>query len=552
MEDISYQRKNTKKVFFSGVIALSVASITVKVLGLLFKIPIANILSAESLESGVGLGYFSSAYTVYTWLFMVATSGLPTGISIAISECRAEGWRSGIERLFRKTRRLFLLIGLCLFLLLFFFSRGIAFLIGNSESALSMAVIAPTLLFISVSSVYRGFFYGHQVMLPPALSEVVEAFGKLFFGTAGAYYAYVKGESAEVVAAFAVLGVTLGVFLGMMFLIIMKWRYDRKGKFSLLSEEKEPPEDKKMRVTRVLRLSVPITLASSVMSLTGLIDVATMMSRLQSIGYSASEASALYGTYSMLAVPLYNLPVVLLSPLISSVIPLLAARFVRGEALSVKRMVESVLRIVSLFIIPASLGVSLFSYEILSLFYDENASAIAAPLLSVLASATFFLGLLTVTNAILQANRLAGKTVVSMSIGALVKLVFGFFLVGNADIGMYGVPISTVLCYLVILVIDLALLAKHLSVVPRFFQTFIRPFCIAAVSVLLGRFFIYPSVSSVAPMFVATVLSISAVAVIYLLLLLFCRAVSGSDVLLLPGGKKIQKVLQKKKLLSED
>lgn len=551
MEDTSYQ-KSTKKVFFSGVIALSIASITVKILGLLFKIPIANILSDERLGNGVGLGYFSSAYTVYTWLFMVATSGLPTGISIAISECRAEGWKSGIDKLFRSTRRLFLLVGTVLFLGMFFFSRGIAWLIGNSESALSMSVIAPTLLFVAVSSVYRGFFYGHQVMLPPAISEVIEAFGKLFFGTAGAYYAYSKGESAEVVAAFAVMGVTVGVFLGMIFLILMKHRYDKKGKFSLLAEEKELPKGKTMRVSRVLRLSVPITLASSAMSLTGLIDVGTMMSRLQSIGYSASEASALYGTYSMLAVPLYNLPVVLLSPIVSSVIPLLAARFAAGDRNSVKRMIESVLRVVSLFIIPASLGVSAFSYEILTLFYDDNASAIAAPLLSVLAAATFFLGLLTVTNAILQSNRMAGKTVISMSVGAAVKLILGFFLVGNADIGMYGVPISTVLCYLVILVIDLALLAKHMAVVPKFFQTFIRPFCIAALSVLFGRFLVFYYISLVIPAAFATLVSIVAVALMYLLLLLLCRAIRGSDVLLLPGGKRIHRILQKKKLISED
>jgi len=91
-----------------------------------------------------------------------------------------------------------------------------------------------------------------------------------------------------------------------------------------------------------------------------------------------------------------------------------------------------------------------------------------------------------------------------------------------------------------------------MAVVPKFFQTFIRPFCIAALSVLFGRFFVFSYLRTVFPEAISTVASIASVALMYLLLLLICRAIRGSDVLLLPGGKKIHRILQKKKLISED
>ncbi len=555
MDRPSTCRPSAKRLFLSGVLALSVANITVKLLGLIFKIPVANILSAEALGNGEGLGYFSSSYTVYTWLFMVATSGLPNGISIVISEARASGRHADASRVFRSTLFTFSLIGCGLFALMFFGSGGIASLIQNEGAAPAMAAIAPTLLFISVASVYRGYFYGFQTMLPCAVSEVIEAVFKLVFGWSGAFFAYQKGYSAPVVAAFAISGVTIGVFLGLVFLVFAKRYYEKKGRLAIadsLPTSPLPTEDRTgSALRRVLALSVPITLASSVMSLTGLIDVGTMMGRLQGIGYTPAEASALYGTYTMLAVPLYNLPVVLLSPISSSVIPLLTGYLAAGKRTAAKRVTESMLRIVLLFVIPASIGMSVFSYEILSLFYAPSRSAVAAPLLSLLSAATFLLGILTVSNAVLQANRMAGKTVISMSIGAAVKLVSGVLLVGNPRIGIYGVPLGTVLCYLVIVAINFGFMAKHLSVYPSVLGGIFRPFLAAGGAVLVGRYLLYPPLVTCLTARLATLISVAAVALMYLIFLFLLRAITRRDLSLLPGGEKIYAFLRKRNWIGD-
>lgn len=549
MKEPILSKEQNKRAFFSGVLSLSVANIIVKVIGLLFKIPIANILSQESLGSGVGLGYFSASYTVYTWLFMVATAGLPNGISIVIAENRAAGRREETRRIFRSTLMIFLIVGFLLSAVMLFCSGGISALIKNPDARFSMIAIAPTLIFVCVMSVLRGYFYGFQEMLPSALSEVVEAVGKLLFGIGGAYYAYRMGYSAPRVAAYAVFGVTAGVFLGTLFLFASYLYYNRKNKFHIPEVASSSYHGGVLR--RVFSLSIPITVASSVMSLTGLIDVGTMMARLQSIGYTESEASALYGTYTMLAVPIYNLPIVLLSPISAAILPLISGMLARSDASGARRISEGALRIVSLFVIPSALGIAAFSYPILSLFYEENAAAIAAPMLSVLAAGTFFLGLLTVMNSVLQAHKMAGKTVISMLAGAIVKLVFGVWLVGNPDIGMYGVPLSTVLCYFTIVLFDTYYFARYLHIIPHFSRAFIRPICASGLALLPVKFLLYPFLAAHLNGSVATVLSIAVVAASYLISLLLLRAVERSDIMLLPYGDRIYHFLLKRKLISK-
>ncbi len=545
------ESSRTKRVFFSGVLALSIANILVKIIGVFFKIPIANILSEESLGSGVGLGYFSASYTVYVWLFTLATAGLPNGISIVVAEDRALGNRKGIAITYRRTLAVFAIVGVFLTALLFFGADLISTWIRNPDARFSMMVIAPTLFFICLLSVVRGYFYGFQEMLPSAISEVIESLIKLIFGIGGAYYAYRAGYGAPVVAAFAISGVTIGVALGTLYLFLTKRRYEKKERFHYPIEVTTGVQQGSV-LRRVFAISIPITLAASAMSLTGLIDVSTMMARLQSIGYSEAEASALYGTYTMLAVPMYNLPVVILTPISSAVIPLFSSMAASGNLDGTRQLTGSAMRIVSLFVLPAALGLSAFSYPILSLLYAESSARVAAPLLSVLSAATFFLGLITVSNAVLQAHHMAGKTVISMTVGAAVKLIVSLLLVGNPSVGIYGVPIGTVLCYFTIFLINTFFLAKRLSVYPDVTHSIIRPLCAAAPAVLVVRVFLYPLLSRWLYAPIATLSSVAITAILYAGGLFLFRAVRKEDILLLPKGEALYTALKKKHLVNEE
>ena len=74
-----------KNKLISGALILTVSGIIVKFLGFIYKIPLSYILSDE------GMGYFNSAYTVYTFFYIVCTAGVPKAISILVAEAESEG-----------------------------------------------------------------------------------------------------------------------------------------------------------------------------------------------------------------------------------------------------------------------------------------------------------------------------------------------------------------------------------------------------------------------------------------------------------------------------
>ena len=267
--DKTYKSANgiIKNGFVGGIIILTVSNLLVKVTGLLFKIPMNYIMG------DTGMGYYNSAYSIYTLFYMLSTSGLPVAISVTVSEKRAQGKIGSAKKVFHLALAVFAAIGLLAFALMFFTSGKLALLISSELSAMSIAAAAPTILFVCVSGAYRGYFQGCGNMMPTAVSQLIEAMGKLLIGIACALYAIRMGAEIHVVAAYAVFGLTAGSFVGMLYLVITGFV---RGDRDLVTEhEIDYTSDKTGSIfKRFLAISIPVTLSASVMSLTNTLDTA--------------------------------------------------------------------------------------------------------------------------------------------------------------------------------------------------------------------------------------------------------------------------------------
>ena len=155
--------KTGGRTFLSGVLILTAANLVTKIIGLVFKIPLTNMLGNE------GMGYFNTAYQIYTWLYMLSTAGVPVALSLMIAEMRANGKYADERKLFRITLTFFAIVGLLGSLLMIVFCRGLASFISADLSYLCIFAIAPALFFVCVSSVIRGYFQGRRNMIPTAL-----------------------------------------------------------------------------------------------------------------------------------------------------------------------------------------------------------------------------------------------------------------------------------------------------------------------------------------------------------------------------------------------
>ena len=289
-------KEQKKKSIVTGVMLLSVSGIIVKIMGLLYKIPLANLLGNE------GMGYFTGAYTIYLLFYTIATAGLPIALSILIARARVTGGATLVARIDKITSALFAVVGLTSFAVLGFGSAFFANAVGNPKSVYAVAAISPSILFVCIMGAVRGYFQGHKIMLPTAVSQITEAAGKLLIGVFLANYALKRGYPSEKVAAFAILGITIGSAFSMVLLLLMKFRYCRRENKTALLLRKENGEfalpSVRTLIGEIIRIAIPVTLSSAVVSLSGVIDLAMVMHRLSDIAYKMEGTTALYGNYS--------------------------------------------------------------------------------------------------------------------------------------------------------------------------------------------------------------------------------------------------------------
>jgi len=450
--------KGTRRGFLSGVSVLTLSTLLVKVIGLLYRIPLLDRLGTE------GMGYFNTAYELYALFCVISTAGLPVAMSVLISAREAAGNYTAMRRVYRVSLGAFVVIGACGSLLLFGLASPFAALLGNPYAAVCMRAISPTVLFICLSSAARGYFQGRRNMLPTAISQIMEAAGKLFLGLAFASYARGAGLDLPHTAAYAVGGLTVGTGVSVLYLFTHKALSDRRE--GLLPVDGGEADEARASVLRRLAVTaIPVTLGAGVISLTKCVDLALILRRLQEVGVTAAEANALYGCYSTLAVPVFNMLPSLTTSVALSAVPSLSAAIERGEAglAEVKKTATTALGLTLFLSIPAALGLSVYAEEVLLLLFGNQpaAAAQAAPWLSCLGLSVPAACLVTVTGAMLQSCGRASRPVCSMLMGVAAKTVLAYVLLGMEGVGMMGAPISSLVCDTVIVTVNLGFIARY-------------------------------------------------------------------------------------------
>ena len=494
-----------------------------------------------------GMGYFNSAYEIYALLCVIATAGLPTALSMLISSARARGEGERIRRIFGSALSLFSVIGATGSVLMALLSKKLAEAIGNPDARLCIIAIAPTLLIICIASAIRGYAQGFEYMSPTALSQLMEAAGKLAFGVIFAKIALARGLALPTVAACAVSGIGVGVAISLIYLLAAM------GSGKIKRQLNDCTAECSIRIKNSLRelvsVALPITLGSAVIGLTRIIDMTEIMRGLQSIGVSAEESNRIYGAYTTLALPVFSLVPSLIAPISMALVPGLSASLARNDEEGERRVTESSLRYTALLATPASLALALFSRPILSIIFPSQHEAVelCAPLLSMLGGSVLFSCLITTTNALLQSYRRQSLPIVSMSLGVAVKLVSTYALVRVADIGVMGAPIGSLLCNITVSYMNLYFLWKHSALRLNAWGTLFKPLIASTFSLGVGfalyRFLLALTDGMLLPFSAAACSSV----ILYITVSVLIGCITEEDIRLLPLGARITRIRNIKK-----
>lgn len=437
---------------FTGAAILAGAGLVVKVIGACFKIPLGAFLQPE------GIAVFSVAYNLYALLFTIATAGVPIAVSKLVAEAAAQGRHSDAVRVLKAALLGFAFVGLFGTAVLFFCAAPLAKAMGVSGAMYAIRTISPAILFVSVLSVCRGYYQGFCDMFPTATSEVIEALVKLILGLFFAWWLGQKGYPVAIQAAGAIGGVTAGAAIACLYICMARRKVGVQ--FPRSSEMKT---GYRSLLKQLFSQTIPITLGAAAIGLTNVIDSGLIMKLLQNSGVSAEASMWLYGTYTY-AANLFNLPNVLVSTLAVSLIPAVAGAAAQPRQAETDVAANHALSIAALLASAAACGLFALSQPILDLLYGRGVEADAirqaGSLLSVLCFGIPPLALTTMTNALHQAAGRVKLPVVSVLVGAAVKLIANYFLIQIPKIHILGAAISTVLCYTVIAAINWAFLKR--------------------------------------------------------------------------------------------
>ena len=536
-----------KSTFFGGAAILAAGIAIVKLIGALYKIPLFNIIGDE------GTGHFNNAYVIYNLLLMVSTAGLPVALSKSISEASTLGKRNQVHRTFSVALAAFFVLGTISFAVMFALAQPLADLQGDGAAVQAVRAIAPACFFVCVLSTFRGYAQGHGNMVPTAVSQIIEALGKLTIGLALAWLLVRAGASSADAAAGAIFGVTCGAGICLIYLIVDHIHRRR-------SEPGRPtdvPEAPGTIFKRLLVIAVPITLCSSVTPITSWLDTAQVQNILRDVmnaqpaqWYEAQKllaptvvdpVVAAYGAYQK-AITIYNLPSSFMVAITASVIPAISACRAKRDFQGAGRIAESSMRVGMLLALPAGIGLSVLASPVMHFVYRSDTDyTIADPSMMILGIASIFVCVMLVCSSVLQASGFVNLPIVIMVAGCAAKLIVNNFMVRH--VGAVGAAVGTLVCYVIVAVLELLLIKRVIPSPPEYTRVFAKPMVAAGV-MGMAVWAAYGLVSRFMGNTLSTMAAICVGVVVYAVLVVALKAISREDLSLMPKGDKIARLLR--------
>ena len=531
-----------KESFLKGALILGAAGVVVKIMGAFFRIPLGNLVGST------GMGYYQAVYPVYTLFLTLATAGFPTALAKLVSEKRAIGDYGGANKTFRIASTVLFITGLISFCIFYFGADFIVTVIMKNKGAYaSMVAIAPALLFVPLMSSFRGYFQGRREMSKIAISQMVEQFFRVVLGIAIAYY-WMVSFGPERGAAGGVLGAAIGGFASIAFLVLAYLRGSKERRAELEASKHIKVESTKTILKRILYVAIPITIGACVMPLVNMVDSVIVVRRLQEIGLDVKTANSLLGQLTGMAMATVNLPVFIDQAIGMSLVPSISEACALNQRKRAKKEARNGIKMILLIVLPCAFGLASLATPIMNLLYPGETGAIGQMLFACAPSA-IFLGLIYAQNGILQGMGKPMVPVIALAIGMVFKVILSYTLTGIPAINVFGSAIGTLTAYAVASLIEFMYIKKTLNMRFSKKEFIIKPL-LTVTTMFVAVKICYGLVSMVFGNAISTIISIMVGGVVYVIVLLAIGGIKKDEILIMPKGEKIYKMLKKLNLMN--
>lgn len=461
------------------------------------------------------MGYFASAFSVFTPVFAIVVSGIPSTMARLTAENYALERFSNMRHTKRTAFFLFTIISAAaaavMILTSDILSRNV---VGEPSTKYALMCVAPSIIFCTIMSVERGYCEGLQNMIPTAVSEVIETLFKLILGLGFAYglmyhisdmydktgmifgTAYENSRQAAsaalpFIAAAAILGSSIASAIACLYILISgKIKGDSVTKQMLQRDTITDPTGATAK--KLVVCCLPIALISVIMTFANMIDMLTVNPCIKAAMKASPHTfdslisdkltadmipNFIYGSYTGLAVTVFGLVPTITAMFGKSILPSLAESCAKNDKKAMQSGLTKMLIVTSIIAIPAGMGIAVLSEPILRFLFGGRETEIQVCImpLSILGIAVIFLAIATPCFSILQTLGKPHKAIIIMLAGGIIKLFLNIILIRQPVINISGAAISTLVSEVFICVLSVRSVCKMTDLKPKVSEIFVKP-----------------------------------------------------------------------------
>ena len=530
--------KLKKGTFMGNVLVVMFSQVLVKLLGLIYRIYLTNRKGFGDEGNALNAGY-----QIYALLLLLSSIGIPSAVAKLVSEKVTLGDYKGAKKIFKVSLFTVGCAGLIGSMILFFGSGFIANqLLHISATQYTLMAVSPSVFLVAISSVIRGYFNGRNTMKPTAHSQSLEQVLKTVFTIVFVEIAAaVTSTNTVAMAVAANLATTFSVISSFIYIYIYLKTRKKFMDDEIQSQTEYVEETKKSILKKVLRVAIPLSLTSIIISLNRTIDTITVPNALMKI-MSEDVATRIYGIFIGKVDTLAGLPLSLNIAFSVALIPEIASLKASKKMNLIKDRISLSFVLTILIGFPCAFGLSVFAAPILNLIFPNARDG--AEILSAYSFIVIFTMLVQTLNATLQGLGNMRTPVYSLIIGLIIKTILNIILVPNPTFGIYGAIIASIVCYAVVVLIDIAVLKRMVNLNIDFIKCFIKP--LLASLIMSGvSYLIYKGLLFIIPARLSTIIALCIAVLVYAISVVAFKILSKEEYLALPKGEKIYKLVSK-------
>lgn len=448
--------------YIQGALILTLTNLVTSVLAFSFRILLSRSIGAE------GVGVYQLVLPLYTLFITLVSGGVTTAISKLIAEQQTKSNYRNMHKIITICCTLFGLWSIFMATILAFNADYLSqYILKDTRTLFSIIILAPAIVFISMSAIIRGYFFGQQDVNPPALIDVAEKIVRL--GGLIVTVRIMLPYGIEYVCAGAMLAMTAGELVSLLLLFAVYL----KKKHPITHSIHTSTDSSFNIINRILANAIPLSVSGALTTIMEMLCAIIVPAQLVAAGFSKPNALSLYGELTGMAMPLLFFPFVIITSLSITLVPAITSAHTAKNWRVLSKQCETAIKIAAILGFGATALFTSFPHQLSAFFFKNPQAGDLLFWLSVACTFHFLQAtLFAISNGLGMQSKVLGYSIIEV----IILVLCSYILIPLPKINIYGFVIGFNGTSVLISLINANDLKKIKQLNFKLFKPLVKPF----------------------------------------------------------------------------